>query len=924
MRKNMAPQATPDEVFTGPIDLDENEVVEEDRSEEAEVDDSPDVERKVRMVVITDKKHSDKATIGEKARNRRRWQVASLRRIDARTGVLPFVDSHQTPLEDAKVATWLSKYGPQYDQPFSGPLSFAHLPYSRCLEDETASFDIALLGLPFDTGVTYRPGTCSARFGPYAIRSASRRIRGDGVGYTLAWDSDPFRQGAKIIDCGDVPVSPFDNALAVDQIEVAYSTLLDRTIAGVPAAKEPTHALSKDGVAHPRIVSLGGDHTIVLPILRSLHKVYGPISVIHFDAHLDTWKPGARYPDQSTEQSRVTHGTFFYVAYEEGLIANSSIHAGIRCRMDGGFDLANDRDVGFELLSVDDIDDLGIPEVIRRIRSRVGTNPVYLSFTQTDLWADPGLAPATGTPEAGGWTTRELKRILRGLSGLNFVGVDIVEVAPAYDNVIPADITGIAAADFVTDFLSMAVKITSASTLIMSQANLESYVLTGTKNWLCKMGPPVELETHHHMLGSIKVIERFFDLPLDYSDPDGKTIRVFARNMVPLEKARALEEEAELPYCGPGFEVDMERVASIAAATLWLDQRGTGLSTPFSADLVSDKTDEEVFQYLTHFRADNIGKPWLSLAAIVRDCEAIRNILLGPDLDEEHRKWTILGQSFGGFCALTYLSFYPEGLKEVFITAGLPPLVDSPDAVYHALEKRVLARNAVYYEKYPGDIKRVRDILAYIDANRVTLPNGGTLTPSRFLQLGLKFGGSGGIDAVHQIVFRAANDLSLFGKLSYRLLQNIEHEQPFDSNPLYAILHEPLYCQGRPSNWSAERVIKEYPQHSWGYMKTQDNQSPIFIDMMDDYSGLRALKGVSQLLAEYSDWPQLYDLEQLAKNTVKVTAATFVDFDLAQATASAVKNLEQYISNQHQHDALSKETQVVIEKLFKVSKREYD
>ncbi|KAF8079012.1 arginase deacetylase [Lyophyllum atratum] len=356
------------------------------------------------------------------------------------------VYAHQKPLSGEQPPTWRSKYGSQHDQPFSGPLSFAHLPYARCLENEAAAFDIAILGMPFDTGVTYRPG---ARFGPYAIRSGSRRLRESG-GYTIAWGSSPYTQGAKIVDCGDVPISPFDNALAVDQMEVAYSTLLDRTPAGGSGERDITRALSKDGVEHPRIVSLGGDHTIVLPILRSLHKVYGPISVIHFDAHLDTWKPGERYPGQSTEQSRVTHGNFFYLAKEEGLISNQSIHAGIRCKLDGLSDLEVDKEVGFHLLTTDDIDDLGIPEVVRRIRNRVGDTPVYLSL-DIDV-VDPGLAPATGTPEPGGWTTRELKRIIRGLAGLNFVGADIVEVAPAYDN---ADITGIAAADFVADFLSL-------------------------------------------------------------------------------------------------------------------------------------------------------------------------------------------------------------------------------------------------------------------------------------------------------------------------------------------------------------------------------------------------------------------------------------------------------------------------------------
>lgn len=208
-----------------------------------------------------------------------------------------------------------------------------------------------------------------------------------------------------------------------------------------------TKDMALDGKEHPRIVSLGGDHTIVLPILRALHKVYGPISVIHFDAHLDTWPA---YPGAITDQSRVTHGTFFYIAAQENLMTNSSIHAGIRCKMLGAGDIDNDNTVGFQLISTDDIDELGVTEIIKRIRARVGDTPVYLSLDIDVI--DPGLAPATGTPEAGGWTTREVKRIIRGLAGLNFVGADVVEVAPMYDH---AEITGIAAADIVHDFLSM-------------------------------------------------------------------------------------------------------------------------------------------------------------------------------------------------------------------------------------------------------------------------------------------------------------------------------------------------------------------------------------------------------------------------------------------------------------------------------------
>ncbi|KAI5117735.1 hypothetical protein M0805_002080 [Coniferiporia weirii] len=359
-------------------------------------------------------------------------------------------DEHeQTPLTSDNFANselWTEKYGKQIDQTFSGPLSFSHVTYARCLEDinATTPFDIAILGIPFDTGVTYRPG---ARFGPFAIRSGARRQR-EGRGYTMAWGVDPYTLGAKVVDCGDVPVSPFDNALAVDQMEVAYSTLLARPVSNSSiSGGVKTKALALNNKAHPRIVSLGGDHTIVLPILRALHKVYGPITVIHFDAHLDTWPT---YIGSVTEQSRVTHGTFFYLASEEGLMSDRCIHAGIRCKMNGPADIENDDAVGFQVISTDDIDDMGIPEIIKRIRARVGDTPVYLSLDIDVI--DPGLAPATGTPEAGGWTTREVKRIIRGLAGLNFVGADVVEVSPSYDH---AEITGIAAADIVHDFIAM-------------------------------------------------------------------------------------------------------------------------------------------------------------------------------------------------------------------------------------------------------------------------------------------------------------------------------------------------------------------------------------------------------------------------------------------------------------------------------------
>jgi len=367
--------------------------------------------------------------------------------IESKVVVTVTQANQQTSFElDQESETWFAKYGPQEDLSFSGPLSYSHLRQTRCLENASELFDIAILGMPFDTAVSYRPG---ARFGPYAIRSGSRRQRAIR-GYTMSWGMNPYTQGQAIIDCGDVPVTPFDNALAMDQMKVAYTTLLRRGVANdTLTGFSLPNTLALDGRLHPRIITLGGDHTIVLPVLRSLHSVYGPITVIHFDAHLDTWN-AVGYPGIVGDAGEVNHGTFFWKAGTEGLLGNNNVHAGVRCKMSSIGDIEHDISVGFQLFSTDDVDDIGIPEMVRRIRDRVGKSPVYLSVDIDVL--DPGIAPATGTPEAAGLTMRELKRLLRGFTGLNIVGADVVEVAPSYDN---AEITGIAAADIVHDMLSL-------------------------------------------------------------------------------------------------------------------------------------------------------------------------------------------------------------------------------------------------------------------------------------------------------------------------------------------------------------------------------------------------------------------------------------------------------------------------------------
>lgn len=212
-------------------------------------------------------------------------------------------------------------------------------------------------------------------------------------------------------------------------------------------------------IPKPKIITLGGDHALALAALRGLNKVYGQsIAVLHFDAHLDTWHP-AKYPSPwPSKQAEFNHGSMFWIASNEGLILNgSSVHAGLRTRLSGDdwADYEDDSNQGFLRISADDIDDLGPKGVVDAILKRIGTEkPVYVSVDIDVL--DPGLAPGTGTPEAGGWTSRELIRILRGIEGLNIVGGDVVEVAPAYDGV--GEQTALAGAQVVYEILTSMVK----------------------------------------------------------------------------------------------------------------------------------------------------------------------------------------------------------------------------------------------------------------------------------------------------------------------------------------------------------------------------------------------------------------------------------------------------------------------------------
>ena len=271
---------------------------------------------------------------------------------------------------------------------------------------------------------------------------------------------NPYVNWARIIDCDDIPVTPFDNALAERQMYEAFLELGSRPVPESSKSASHVQGVSAD---KPKLVTLGGDHSVALPALRALYKIYGkPITVLHFDAHLDTWNP-RRYAEYwQSSQSEFNHGSFFYTAGREGLISNtSSAHAGLRTRLtgtdDSDYTAPGMPEQGFMRIHADDVDDIGVQGVIDAIIKRVGLScdePVYLSLDIDVL--DPSIAPGTGTPEPGGWTTRELIRILRGVEKLNLVGADIVEVSPSYDSV--AESTALAAAQAVFEIVTSMVK----------------------------------------------------------------------------------------------------------------------------------------------------------------------------------------------------------------------------------------------------------------------------------------------------------------------------------------------------------------------------------------------------------------------------------------------------------------------------------
>jgi pimeloyl-ACP methyl ester carboxylesterase len=389
--------------------------------------------------------------------------------------------------------------------------------------------------------------------------------------------------------------------------------------------------------------------------------------------------------------------------------------------------------------------------------------------------------------------------------------------------------------------------------------------------------------------------EREHQVPLDHGHPDGSSITVFTREV-------AAPDGLDRPYLvflqgGPGFEAArptsppsgwMKRALKDYRVLL-LDQRGTGRSTPVGSD-IPGATAAEQAEYLTHFRADSI----------VRDAEAIRR-----ELGVE--RWSLLGQSFGGFTSLTYLSFAPEGLREAFITGGLSPIGRPVDDVYAATYVRLAEKNRAYFGRYPDDAARVGEIYRRLDAEPLRLPSGDPLTSRRFRQLGLALGDDHGFETLHHIV-----ELP-FGSNAF--LFDVEAGVRFSRNPIYATLHESSYADGVATRWSANRLLPaEVAERGWF------TAEHVFPWMFEEYAGLRAHRDAANVLAEHA-WPRLYDAERLARNEVPIAATIYandlyVERRFAEETAAAIPHLRPWITNEYEHSALRSDGERVLDRLI--------
>ena len=431
--------------------------------------------------------------------------------------------------------------------------------------------------------------------------------------------------------------------------------------------------------------------------------------------------------------------------------------------------------------------------------------------------------------------------------------------------------------------------------------------------------------TTHRMLASVRhhgmeLIDHEFTVPLDHAKPKGEILSIFARAVKASDKADAVRPWLVFLQGGPGFpgprpttKTGWLKRALDEYHVLLLDSRGNGRSSVVLPQTLARRGDARAqADYLMHFRADSI----------VRDAELIRRTLAG-----EREPWSVLGQSYGGFCAVHYLSAHPHGLREVFITGGLPPLSAGADDYYRHTYPEVQRKTRRFFERYPADREVCARIMEHLHRHEVALPTGGRLTVRRFQQAGFMLGMDDGNETLHYLLETAFCEGADGQTLSLPFLRALEHSQPFETNPIFAVLHEMCYTQGAASRWSAERVRAEFPDTVWAPGRPPSfTGEMIYPWMFEDYAGLRPLREVAELLAQDERWPVLYHAAALARNTVPAVAAIYaedmyVPRALSEATAASIAGMKTWLTNEYEHNGL-RASDAVFERLLAMRRNE--
>ncbi len=428
------------------------------------------------------------------------------------------------------------------------------------------------------------------------------------------------------------------------------------------------------------------------------------------------------------------------------------------------------------------------------------------------------------------------------------------------------------------------------------------------------------MDAGEYMLPGMLIRDRLFDVPLDWSRPgDGRTIQVFAREVVDPARRDAPLPKLAFLQGGPGGKAPRPA----GGGTVWLqealkthrviliDQRGTGRSTRIeTATMAGFADDGAAADYLWLFRADSI----------VRDCEHIRGALYGDE------RWETLGQSYGGFITLSYLSLAPQGLAACYVTGGLSGLDAGAEDVYRLTYPRVAAKNARYYQRYPADQARIARLADHIAANDVRLPDGDRLSVRRLQTLGIGFGMAAGYDSLHWLIDEAFSDAGET-RLADHFLASVMTLTSFDDNPLFAVLHEMIYGHGdEATNWAAERVRAEFGDFDPGRRPLLFTGEMMYPWMFSEIRSLRPFQGAANALAGRAGYPPLYDPAILAANEVPVAAAIYhedmyVDAGLSLDTAGRVGNLQTWVTNEYQHDGVRQSAAVLRRLLDNIRQR---